>query len=85
MRGLRECAVDVPGRVSVVGYDDIAPSGFVEPPLTTVRVPLYDLGVRGMRWALQLLGAGKRCRPIELPLELTVRASTAPPAALQGG
>jgi DNA-binding LacI/PurR family transcriptional regulator len=65
-----------------VGYDDIVPSGFVEPPLTTVHVPLYDLGVRGMRWALQLLGGGPREEPIELPLELTVRASTARPRGL---
>ena len=49
VRGLRARGVDGPGGVSVVGYDDIAPSGFVEPPLTTVHVPLYDLGVRGMR------------------------------------
>jgi len=85
VRGLRERGLEVPGDVSVVGYDDIAPSGFVEPPLTTVHVPLYDLGVRGMRRALQLLDGGTRSTPIELPLELTVRASTAPPAALQAG
>ena len=82
VRGLREREVNVPDAVSVVGYDDIAPSGFVEPPLTTVHVPLYDLGVRGMRWALQLLGGGPREEPIELPLELTVRASTARPRRL---
>jgi LacI family transcriptional regulator len=82
VRGLRERGVDVPGAVSVVGYDDIVPSGFVEPPLTTVHVPLYDLGVRGMRWALDLLGGGSRGEPIELPLELTVRASTARPRRL---
>jgi LacI family transcriptional regulator len=85
MRGLRERDVDVPGAVSVVGYDDIGPSSFVEPPLTTVHVPLHELGVLGMRWALQLLGGASRSTPIELPLELTVRASTAPPAALQAG
>jgi DNA-binding LacI/PurR family transcriptional regulator len=45
-------------------------------------VPLYDLGVRGMRWALDLLGGGSRGEPIELPLELTVRASTARPRRL---
>jgi DNA-binding LacI/PurR family transcriptional regulator len=85
MRGLRERGVDVPGAVSVVGYDDIGPSALVEPPLTTVHVPLYDLGVRGMRLALHLLDGGSRSTPIELPLELTLRASTAPPAALQAG
>lgn len=79
LRGLRNRGVCVPADVSVVGYDDIRPCAYVEPPLTTVRVPLYDLGVRGMRLALDLLRGEQRPRPIGLPLELTERASTAAP------
>lgn len=80
LRGLRKCGVAVPSDVSVVGYDDIRPCAYVEPALTTVSVPLYDLGVRGMRLALDLLRGESRPAPLELPLELTVRASTAPPS-----
>ena len=79
VRGLRARNVAVPADVSVVGFDDIAPSAYVEPPLTTVHVPLYDLGVRGMRLALDLLDGEHRPKPYELPLELVVRSTTAPP------
>lgn len=79
VRGLRRCGVAVPGDVSVVGFDDIQPCAYVEPPLTTVHVPLYDLGLRGMRLAIALLDGEPRPPTTELPLELTVRSSTAPP------
>lgn len=77
--GLRSLSISVPGQVSVVGYDDIQPCAYVEPPLTTVHVPLYDIGGRGMRLALDLLEGRPRPGPTVVPLELTIRSSTAPP------
>lgn len=79
LRGLRARAVAVPGQVSVVGFDDIASCAYVQPPLTTVRVPLYDLGTQGMSLALDLLGGAPNPSPVSLPLTLTIRESTAPP------
>lgn len=79
VRGLRTLNVVVPDDVSVVGFDDIAPSAYVEPPLTTVHVPLYELGVQGMRLAFDLLAGEVRPKPYEFPLELVVRSTTAPP------
>ncbi len=79
VRGLRTRSIAVPDHVSVVGFDDIQPCAYVEPPLTTVRVPLYELGLRGMRLALDLLDGEPRPPATELSLELTVRSSTAPP------
>jgi LacI family transcriptional regulator, galactose operon repressor len=79
VRGLRALGLVVPTDVSVVGFDDITPCRYVEPPLTTVHVPLHDLGVRGLRVALELLAGRPRPRPVSLPVELTVRASTGPP------
>lgn len=78
VRGLRSRSIAVPARVSVVGFDDIQPCAYVEPALTTVRVPLYELGLRGMRLALDLLDGEPRPAPTELQLELAVRSSTAP-------
>ena len=43
---LRELEVSVPGRLSVVGVDDIPFARFGTPPLTTVHVPQEELGVR---------------------------------------
>jgi LacI family transcriptional regulator len=79
VRGLRSRHVVVPDDVSVVGFDDIAPCPYVEPPLTTVHVPLYELGVQGMRLAFDLLVGKDRPKPHEFPLELTIRSTTAPP------
>ena len=80
--GLRSLSISVPGQVSVVGYDDIQPCAYVEPPLTTVHVPLYDLGGRGMRLALDLLDGHPRPGPTVVPLEFMIRSSTAPPQHL---
>jgi len=51
----------------------------VEPPITTVHVPLYELGTLGMRLALDLLAGAPRPRRKELPLALVVRATTGVP------
>lgn len=44
LAAFREAGVDVPGRVRVVGYDDIDGTAWSAPPLTTVRQPFGDLG-----------------------------------------
>ncbi|MGF0117319.1 LacI family DNA-binding transcriptional regulator [Promicromonospora sp. Marseille-Q5078] len=65
-----------PGDVSVVGFDDVAAASLVTPALTTVAVPLARAG----REAVDLLGGGSATGPDQrrLPVELVVRASTAP-------
>jgi LacI family transcriptional regulator len=47
LRGLRQAGVDVPADVSVAGIDDTRPARFVD--LTTVSVPLYELGATAAR------------------------------------
>lgn len=70
----------VPEDVSIVGYNDTPFSDKLNPPLTTVHIPLYDMG----RCAAELL-LERIERPttppvtIELPARLAVRGSTAPP------
>ena len=51
LRALRARGLQVPGDVSVVGYDDIAAAGWVEPPLTTVSQQTATMG----RWAVERL------------------------------
>jgi LacI family transcriptional regulator len=50
LTALRHAEVDVPGQVSVAGIDDTRPARFVE--LTTVNLPLYDLGAVAARHIL---------------------------------
>lgn len=44
LAALRDAGVDVPGRVSVVGFDDLAGAAYLAPPLTTVAQPFATLG-----------------------------------------
>jgi DNA-binding LacI/PurR family transcriptional regulator len=70
--------IDVPGQLSVVGFDD-TPTGLVtSPPLTTVHQPLAEKGAEAAR----LLLAGAPPRTVRFPTELVVRASTGPPPAV---
>ncbi|WP_295537362.1 substrate-binding domain-containing protein [uncultured Thioclava sp.] len=41
-----QCGIEVPGQISVMGYDDIEIAAFTAPPLTTIRQPMQDLGQR---------------------------------------
>jgi LacI family transcriptional regulator len=75
---IRDAGLRVPDDISVVGFDDIALAAFFDPPLTTVRLPAYDLGVAAGRVLLDRVAG----RPVPdrtvLPTELIVRSSTAP-------
>jgi DNA-binding LacI/PurR family transcriptional regulator len=78
MRAAEERGITVPGEVSVVGFDDIPPAELARPALTTVHQPHHAKGVAAAEWLLQ-----PAATPAEqiLPVELVVRASTAPPPA----
>jgi LacI family transcriptional regulator len=48
LSALREAGVRVPEDVAVAGFDDISIARFVNPPLTSVHVPIAELGERAM-------------------------------------
>ncbi|MFC3987435.1 LacI family DNA-binding transcriptional regulator [Actinoplanes siamensis] len=52
LAALRERGVSVPGQISVTGFDDMPIARDVTPSLTTVRLPLVDMGERAMALAL---------------------------------
>jgi len=77
----RRIGLSVPDDVSVVGFDDTPLAAFLEPPLTTVRMPLAELGGQAVESLLAEMD-GRRASDVlvSLPPELVVRASTAAPA-----
>jgi LacI family transcriptional regulator len=66
--------------MSVIGFDDMPISVDVTPPLSTVRLPLEEIGVRAMSLALREPASG-RDRPLveHAAAQLVLRGSTAPP------
>jgi LacI family transcriptional regulator/LacI family repressor for deo operon, udp, cdd, tsx, nupC, and nupG len=81
MRALRELGLDVPGDVSVVGFDDIDMASYLAVPLTTVRIPRREIGRRATQMLLKHVEAEQPTAPekVVLNAELVVRASTASP------
>jgi LacI family transcriptional regulator len=79
LSALRERGVAVPGKISVAGFDDVPIARYVNPPLTTVRVSIPQLGARAARRLFEVLKvAGRQERVQELlPTELVVRGSCA--------
>jgi len=79
---LRAQALTCPADVSVVGFNDTPLMHRVDPPLTSVRVPHYEIGAEAARLLLEVLGdAARHPRSLLLPLTLSVRGSTGPPPA----
>jgi LacI family transcriptional regulator len=86
---LQACAerkVRVPRDLSIVGWDDVPYASLVTPPLTTVRVPRYELGQAAARRLLDLI-AGRPADPVQAPLalELVRRQSCRPPGGGYSG
>ena len=75
LRAAAERGIDVPGDLSVVGFDDIPQAAAATPALTTVAQPHEEKG----RAAVRLLVAGADpADSVLLPCHLVVRASTGP-------
>lgn len=75
----RSAGLRLPDDLSVVAVHDLPLAGYLSPPLTTVRMPLGELG----RQAITLLASVPADEPVQVvvdgPMELVVRSSTAPP------
>lgn len=76
----RANAIDVPGDVSIVGFDDISTVQLLTPRLTTVRQPAYEMGMRAAELLIGMVQGKQRPELLEPhPVELVVRESTAKP------
>ncbi len=83
LQTLHQAGRRVPEEVSLMGFDDPPSAALSNPPLTTFRQPLEQMGARAVQKLLDL-AKGKRPEPLHeyLPIELVVRQSTASPASV---
>lgn len=77
LSAMRERRLDVPGDVSVVGFDDIPEAGFLFPPLTTVRQDFQTLGELIMQKVLLAVEEPDTVtEDTPIPTRLVLRSST---------
>jgi LacI family transcriptional regulator len=75
----RRMGLDVPGDVSVTGFDDIELAEIVTPALTTVHVPHREMGRRAARLLVALRNGEDVDGSVELPATIALRESLGPP------
>jgi DNA-binding LacI/PurR family transcriptional regulator len=79
MMGVQQMGYSVPGDVSVMGMDDLPQAAFLNPPLTTMHIPMRELGYVALDLLRDSLASLQMPpRRIELACHLVERASTAP-------
>lgn len=77
MKALKENGVRVPEDMAVVGFDDIEIAPFLEIPLTTVRIPQYEIGKTAAMILFEKINGSneEKCRRICFKPELIIRGS----------
>jgi len=80
MEAARGMGLDVPGDISVIGFDDVPEAARTTPPLSTVRQPIQQMGSAAVQLLIALMdGCIPETTHVRLPTSLVIRGTTAPP------
>ena len=77
MDRIKERGLNIPEDIALIGFDDIELAAYVNPTLTTIRQPIYELGKSGAQILLKIIN-GSLSTPVHklLNVELIKRDST---------
>lgn len=73
----RQMDIDVPGEVSITGFDDIELAVIASPGLTTVHVPHREMGKRAARLLIDMLNGNLDTKRVELKTNIVMRGTLA--------
>jgi len=79
-RAINELGLSIPGDVGVASFNDISVAQFLNPPLTTVRLPAEEIGEAAVELLLERVGGRELAKQITLASRLVWRGSTRVPA-----
>ncbi|WP_217370037.1 LacI family DNA-binding transcriptional regulator [Nonomuraea antri] len=83
MQAFEQAGISVPGDISVAGYDDVPIAQELRPRLTTVRIPLEEMGRQAVRLALGSPDEDDYLAPVQTTARvgttIVIRESVAPP------
>ena len=81
MKAAKDLGYRIPEDLSVIGIDDIETCQYTTPMLTTIHIPMEDLGIMTAKILIDRIETGKRIpMKVELPFRLIRRGSCAAPA-----
>ena len=72
--------IKVPDQISVMGFDNVQFSAYTTPPLTTLTVPIYEIGKFAANQIIAIDNGKKFFRKEVFDVNIVIRDSTAPPA-----
>jgi DNA-binding LacI/PurR family transcriptional regulator len=72
MQTLQEAKIDVPGQVSIIGFDGTNVCDLVRPRLTSVEVPLHEIGREAIKVLCDQIKNGSQA-PLEISLPVKLR------------
>jgi LacI family transcriptional regulator len=75
----RSLGLTIPGDLSVIGYDNQEIASYLRPALTTVPLPLSDMGRAAVELLLRTVSGDDLPRQVVAPARLIIRTSVAPP------
>jgi LacI family transcriptional regulator len=79
LRAIHEAGLEVPADISIVGFDDVPMAAYANPPLTTMRQPIAEMGALAANTLIdQLENIAQPGAHIRLPTQLVVRQSSGP-------
>jgi LacI family transcriptional regulator len=78
-RALHELGLDIPKDVAVAGFNDIPTAQFLNPPLTTVRLPSEEIGEASVELLLERVSGRELSKHITLASEIRWRGSSRVP------
>lgn len=80
IRALLDIGLQVPHDISVIGFDDDEASQFLNPPLASIRAPIYEMGMEAAEMLLRLIGGEQiDSRQVILQTKVIERSSLAMP------
>jgi LacI family transcriptional regulator len=77
--------IDVPGDLSITGFDDLEIAGEIEPAITTIRIPTREIGRVAAGYIARLIAGHDAPQSTTVPVEMIIRESTARPAIPRRG
>jgi LacI family transcriptional regulator len=77
IKALKSRNIKIPDQVEIIGFDNVEISKFIEPQLSTIGQPAYEMGVKGAEQLIKLI-EGKKIekKNIILEPELIIRETT---------